>query len=126
MKSCRIDKFVWSIRLAKTRSLSSSAISKGKIRLNGLGIKPAKEVKLGDEISIVRHNATFTFRIIQLLDKRVGAKLVKDYIVDVTPPEEHEKMELYRLSQKVYRENGSGKPSKKDRRDLEDFINNWQ
>jgi ribosome-associated heat shock protein Hsp15 len=51
---------------------------------------------------------------------------VKDYIVDVTPPEEHEKMELYRLSQKVYRENGSGKPSKKDRRDLEDFINNWE
>ena len=96
MKSCRIDKFVWSVRLAKTRSLSAAAISKGKVRLNGVGIKPAKEIKLGDEISIVKHNAMFTFRVIQLLDKRIGAKLVKDYLVDVTPPEEHEKMELYR------------------------------
>lgn len=126
MKNCRIDKFVWSVRLAKTRSLSAAAISKGKIRLNGTGIKPAKEIKLGDEISIIRHNATFTFRVIQLLDKRIGAKLVKDYLIDITPPEEHEKMELYRMSQKVYRERGTGKPSKKDRRDLEDFINNWE
>ena len=126
MKNCRIDKFVWSVRLAKTRSLSATAISKGKVRLNGSGTKPAKEVKLGDEISIVRHNATFTFRVIQLLDKRIGAKLVKDFLVDITPPEEHEKMDLYRMSQRVYRENGSGKPTKKDRRDLEDFINNWE
>ena len=114
------------MRLAKTRSISATLISKGKVRLNGGGAKPSKEVKLGDEINIVKHNATFTFRIIQLLDRRVGAKLVKDYIIDVTPPEEHEKMELYRMSQRVYRENGSGKPSKKDRRDLEDFINNWE
>lgn len=126
MKSCRIDKFVWGVRLAKTRSLSASLIRKGKVRLNGSVSKPAKEVKLGDEISIVKHNTTFTFRVIQLLDRRVGAKLIKDYIVDVTPPEEHEKMELYRLSQSVYRENGTGKPSKKDRRDLEEFINNWE
>lgn len=126
MKSCRIDKYVWCVRLAKTRSIASKSISKGKVRLNNEGVKPSKEVKLGDEINIIKHNSTFTFRIIQLLDKRVGAKLVKDYIVEITPQEELEKFKLYQASQRVYRDYGSGKPSKKDRRDLDDFINNWE
>lgn len=114
------------MRLAKTRSLAANSISKGKVRLNGGLIKPSKEVKLGDEININKHNSTFTFRVIQLLDKRIGAKLVKDYLVEITPPEELEKYKLYQVSQRVYRDNGSGKPTKKDRRDLEDFINNWE
>ena len=126
MKNCRIDKFVWSVRLAKTRSIAANSVSKGRVRLNGGLVKPSKEVKLGDEININKHNSTFTFRIIQLLDKRVGAKLVKDYLVEITPPEELEKYKLYQESQRVYRDNGSGKPTKKDRRDLEDFINNWE
>ena len=126
MKNCRIDKFVWSVRLAKTRSIAANSVSKGRVRLNGGLVKPSKEVKLGDEININKHNSTFTFRIIQLLDKRVGAKLVKDYLVEIKPPEELEKYKLYQESQKVYRDNGSGKPTKKDRRDLEDFINNWE
>lgn len=126
MKNYRIDKYIWSVRLAKTRSLAANSISKGKVRLNGGLIKPSKEVKLGDEININKHNSTFTFRVIQLLDKRIGAKLVKDYLVEITPPEELEKFKLYQESQRVYRDNGSGKPTKKDRRDLEDFINNWE
>ena len=126
MKNYRIDKYIWSVRLAKTRSLAANSISKGKVRLNGGLIKPSKEVKLGDEININKHNSTFTFRVIQLLDKRIGAKLVKDYLVEITPPEELEKYKLYQESQRVYRDNGSGKPTKKDRRDLEDFINNWE
>lgn len=123
--SCRIDKFAWSVRLAKTRSISAEAISKGKIRLNGENVKPAKEVKLGDEVQIIKHTAVFSFRIIQLLNKRVGAKLVHEYIVDVTPEEEHEKLKVYQLSQKGYRQDGSGKPTKKDRRNLDDFMENW-
>ena len=126
MKSCRIDKFLWSVRLAKTRSQSATAISKGKVKLNGSGIKPSKEVKLGDEINIIKHNSIFTFRVTQLLDKRVGAKLVADYIIDITALEEIEKYKEYQVSQKVYRDHGTGKPTKKDRRDLDDFINNWE
>lgn len=123
--SCRLDKFAWSVRLAKTRSQAAEAISKGRIRLNSETTKPAKEVKLGDEVSLHRHTAVFTFKVLQLLEKRVGAKLVTEYVLDITPDEEREKLKVYQASQSVYRQHGSGKPSKKDRRDLNDFLENW-
>lgn len=123
--SCRLDKFAWSVRLAKTRSQAADAISKGRIKLNGDHVKPAKDVKLGDEVQIIKHTATFSFRVIQLLDKRVGAKLVPEYIIDVTSEDEIEKLKMYQLSQKSYRQHGTGKPSKKDRRDLDDFLETW-
>jgi ribosome-associated heat shock protein Hsp15 len=124
--SCRIDKFAHAVRLAKTRSQAALAISKGKIRLNNETVKPSREIKLGDEIQVVRHTATFTFRVIQLLDKRVGAKLVDQYIIDLTPEEEREKLLVYQQSQSTYRDNGTGKPTKKDRRNLGDFLNDWE
>ena len=120
--SYRFDKYVWSVRLAKTRSLASQEISKGRIRLNGETSKPAKDVKLGDEINISKHTAVFTYRVIQLLDRRVGAKLVPDYLIDITPEEEREKLRMYQLNQKSYRSDGTGKPSKRDRLDLDAFI----
>ncbi len=126
MKPCRMDKFVWSVRLAKTRSIASTLISKGKIRLNGSTTKPSKEVKLGDEINIVKHTSVFTYRVIQLLDRRIGAKLVADYLIDITPVEELEKFKVYQSNQRVYRDHGTGKPTKKDRRDLDEYLNNWE
>lgn len=123
--SCRLDKYVWCVRLAKTRSQSSDAIAGGKVRLNNEQIKPAKEVKLGDEIQIIRHTAKFTYRVIQLLNKRIGAKLVQDYIIDVTTDEEREKLKVFQASQNAYREHGTGKPTKRDRRNLDDFMDNW-
>lgn len=124
--ACRFDKYVWSVRLAKTRSQSTEAINKGKVKLNNANAKPAKEVKLGDEIQIIRHTATFSYRVIQLLDKRVGAKLVENYIIDITDPMEIEKLKVYQAAQSNYRQHGTGKPTKKDRRDLDDFIENWE
>ena len=123
--SCRVDKFAWSVRLAKTRSQSADAVSKGKIRLNNQHVKPARDVKLGDTIQVIRHTATFSFKVIQLLNRRVGAKLVPDYIIDITPDEEREKLKMYQAAQSVYREHGTGKPSKKDRRDLDSFMDEW-
>lgn len=123
--SCRLDKFVWSVRLAKTRSQAADAISKNKVKLNGESSKPSKEVKLGDEVQIIRHTAVFTFKVIQVLQKRVGAKLVADYIIDITDPLEVEKLKTYQLSQSIYRDNGTGKPTKKDRRNLDDFLETW-
>lgn len=122
---CRLDKFVWAVRLAKTRTTAGELISKGKIRLNQLPAKPAKEVKLGDEINIIRHSAVFTFKVIGLNERRVGAKLVENFITDITSDEEREKYEAYLVNQKVYRDLGTGKPSKKQRRDLDDFLESW-
>jgi ribosome-associated heat shock protein Hsp15 len=121
----RLDKFVWCVRLAKTRSKAADAISKSKVRLNGEPVKPAKELKVGDEIQLHKHTSVFTYKVLQLLDRRVGAKLVPDYILDLTPEEEIEKLKLFQLSQNAYRHHGTGKPSKKDRRDLDDFLENW-
>jgi len=118
----RFDKYLWSIRLAKTRALASEAISKGKVKLNQQQVKPAREPKEGDIIQIYKNTAVYSYEVLQLLDKRVGAKLVEEYVRDITPDEEKEKFKLYSISQSVYRENGSGKPTKKDRRDINDFF----
>ena len=117
----RIDKFLWCVRLSKTRSIATELVKKGKVRVNDLDIKPAREVKLNEVISVIRHNAKFEYRILAFPKSRVGPKLVLDYIADITKPEELSKYELYLESQKIYRSFGDGKPTKKDRRELDDF-----
>ncbi len=123
--SCRIDKYIWSVRLAKTRSKASELISKGKVTINGVKVKPSREVKIGEVIELHRHSATFEFRVVQLLQNRVGAKLVSEYIEDISRQEEIEKYKLFQASQKSFRAQGDSKPSKKQRRDLDDFLENW-
>ena len=118
----RLDKFVWSVRLTKTRSIATELIAKGKIRINGLDVKPSKDVKVSDVIHVLKNSAVFSYKIKALIDKRVGPKLVIDYLEDITPLEEIEKFKLYVDSQSVYRQNGTGKPTKKDRRSLDDFL----
>jgi ribosome-associated heat shock protein Hsp15 len=120
----RWDKYLWCVRLAKTRSIASDLISKGKIKVNGESIKPSREVKLNDLISVQRNTATFTFKAIGFTDKRVGAQLVSNFLVDLTPQEEIEKLKLYQSAQRNYRQT-DGKPTKKDRRELDDFLSNW-
>ena len=122
----RLDKFIWAIRIAKTRSLAHEAISKGKIKMNFKDIKPSYQPQENDIITIHRNNAVFSYKVIVLTDKRIGAKLVQEFIKNITPPEEIEKFKQYLLSQKLYRINGDGKPSKKDRRDLDDFKENYE
>ncbi len=118
----RLDKYVWCVRLAKTRSQASESITKGKIKLNDQTVKPSREPKVGDTLYFSKSTAVYSYKIIQLLDNRIGAKLVEEYITDITPDSEKEKFKLYTLTQSVYRENGSGKPTKKDRRDINDFY----
>lgn len=124
--SLRWDKYLWCVRLTKTRSQASEALSRGRVKINSLNTKPSKEPKLGDIIQVSHNSANFTYKVLQLLDKRVGAKLVNEYLLDMTPIEELEKLKAYQLSQQVYRLNGTGKPSKKDRRDLEDYQLDWE
>lgn len=123
--SSRIDKYAWCVRLSKTRSIATELVSKGKIRLNGEQVKPSKDVKAGDIISIQKNTATFSYKILQLLNNRIGAKLVAEYIEDITDPVEIEKYKQYQSAQSAYRELGTGKPSKKDRRDISDFLEGW-
>lgn len=121
----RIDKYVWCVRLAKTRSLATKLVAGNKVKLNGLECKPAKEVSIGDLISVQKNNATFSFRIVALIEKRLSAKLIGDYIVDETSAEEIEKYKTYQAAQRNYRGKDQGKPSKKDRRELDDFLEGW-
>jgi ribosome-associated heat shock protein Hsp15 len=123
--SYRIDKFIWSVRLCKTRSQATDLIAKGKVQLNGTSVKPSKEVKVGDEIVVNRNAAVFTYKILQLLSSRVGPKLVDQYLIDTTPEIEREKFRLYRDNQLAYQQFGDGKPNKKQRRDLDDFLESW-
>lgn len=120
--SLRVDKMVWFVRLTKTRSLATELIQKGKIKLNGATVKPSKEIKIGDTVSILKNNAIFSYKIKDLLDRRVGAKLVPDYLIDTTDPLELEKFKTYQAAQSVYREYGTGRPSRKDRDNLDSFF----
>lgn len=120
--SLRIDKYVWFVRLAKTRTLATELVQRNKIKLNNMPVKPSKEVKIGDTVSIIKNNATFSYKIKDLLDRRVGAKLVADYLIDITDPLELEKFKTYQEAQSVYREYGTGRPSRKDRDNLDSFF----
>ncbi|MCC5924008.1 MAG: RNA-binding S4 domain-containing protein [Crocinitomicaceae bacterium] len=120
--SVRIDKFLWCVRLAKTRSVATELVKKGKVKINGEAIKPAREVKEGDVIMLSKNVANFEYKIIQLLKNRVGAKLVPDYLLDITSTEELEKYKTYQTAQRAYKSFGTGKPTKKERRAIEDFL----
>ena len=118
----RIDKYVWAVRLTKTRSQASELISKGKIKINEIDVKPSRDIKTGDTINVHKNSAVFSYKVLELLEKRVGPKLVSIYIEDITPIEEVEKFKSYQEAQRVYRDMGTGRPSKKDRRMLDDFL----
>ncbi len=118
----RIDKYVWAVRLTKTRSQASELISKGKIKINEIDVKPSRDIKTGDTINVHKNSAVFSYKVLELLEKRVGPKLVSIYIEDITPIEEVEKYKTYQEAQRVYRDMGTGRPSKKDRRMLDDFL----
>ncbi len=119
----RVDKFIWAVRLFKTRSLATNQCKTNKILVNGEAVKPSRAVKIGEIVSVKKNGAVFSYKVLDLLEKRVGAKLVADYIVDVTSAEEIEKYKLFIASQQSYRNNGMGKPTTKERRHLEKFLN---
>lgn len=118
----RIDKYLWAVRLFKTRSLAANQVKNGKVLIDGSEVKAARTLKVGDKFSIKRNTALFTYEVVDLLEKRVSAKLVGDYLRDITPVEEIEKYKLYQAAQSEYRQNGLGKPTKKDKRSIRRFL----
>lgn len=115
----RIDKYLWCIRYYKTRSKATEACRKGHISLNEAKIKPAKEVFVGDELIIRKNQINYQLQVLDFPKSRVGAKLVSIYCKDNTPKEAFENTELLSLAKSYYRKKGAGRPTKKDRRDIE-------
>jgi len=120
----RLDRFLWASRFYKTRSLSTDACKRNWISVNDLTAKPSKEVRIGDIIKIKKSSHYRSIKIIVLLNKRVGASKVEDYIEDITSPEEIEKEREHNQNRKLFNLSTShkGRPSKKQRRDLEEFL----
>ena len=119
MSENRIDKYLWAIRAFKTRSDATEACKGGRVKVGGVNAKPAREVKAGELIQVRKGAVTFLYKVLQPLDHRVGAKLVPEFAQNLTPPEELEKLRAPVESFFLTRDRGAGRPTKKDRREME-------
>lgn len=117
-ESVRIDKYLWSVRVYATRSLATEECKKGKVTIGGIAVKPARVVKVGDTILVRKNPVIYSYRVKEILGKRVGAKLVADYLEDITPAEELLKLDVTQGGALYMRDRGAGRPTKKDRRDI--------
>ncbi|MDD3876836.1 MAG: RNA-binding S4 domain-containing protein [Bacteroidales bacterium] len=117
----RIDKFLWAVRIFKTRSLAVSACKGGKVKLNGNALKPSKEVSIGDVFTVQSGIITRILKIIDITQNRIGPKLVELYIQDLTPSEEYELQKIHSEFNKKMRPKGLGRPTKKERRKIDEW-----
>lgn len=122
MEEVRVDKWLWAVRVFKTRSIATDACKKGRISIAGVTVKPSRVIRVGEVITVHKPPIEYSFRVIQLLGSRVGAKRVAEFMENVTPREQYELLELQRVSGFVDRAKGLGRPTKKDRRDLDQFA----
>lgn len=118
----RIDKYLWATRYYKTRNQATEACKKGHIKINATKVKPSKEVYNGEKISVRKNQVNYELEVLDIPPSRVGAKLVDLYRKDTTPATAFENLELLRASKDYYRKKGEGRPTKKDRRDIEDYT----
>ncbi len=115
----RVDKFLWCVRVFKTRSIATDACKGGLVKLNNADTKPSKELKIGDSLTVTKGQMTLQLEVKTFPKSRVGAKLVEDHLINNTPEEEYEKMRRMRESAQFVRDRGAGRPTKKERRDLD-------
>lgn len=118
----RIDKWLWAVRVYKTRSLATEACKKGHVSLNDLPAKASREIRIGDVLKVRKTPITRSFKVLALTEKRMGAKLVPEFLKDITPAEELELLEVQKHMRWNTRDKGTGRPTKKDRRDLDGFF----
>ncbi|MGB5982038.1 MAG: S4 domain-containing protein [Nonlabens sp.] len=122
----RVDKYLWSIRYFKSRSKATAAVKKGRVKVNGDAVKPSREVYETDSIEVRKDQIDYIIEVLDLPPSRVGAKLVSLYMVDRTTKERLEVKKMIALNQDYYRRKGEGRPTKKDRRDLDDLFQNGE
>ena len=117
----RIDKWLWATRIFKTRTIALEACKKNRVTVNDVSAKPSRMIRIGDIISVRKPPITYSFKVLGLTSNRIGAKLVPEYLENITPPEQYEILNLQKISGFVDRAKGTGRPTKKDRRDLDEF-----
>jgi len=118
----RIDKWLWAARIFKTRSIAANACKNGRVTVGGTAVKPSRMVKVGDTVSVRKPPVTYSFKIIQTIEQRVGAKLIAGVYENVTPQSQYELLEMNRISGFIDRQRGTGRPTKKERRSLDTFV----
>ena len=117
-----MDKSLFAMRIYKTRSIAADACKKGRVKMNGAELKPSRSFHIGDIFTVRKGPITYTYKVLQLSANRLGAKLVADYMQDLTAPDQLELLELARLAAQSGRDRGTGRPTKKDRRDIITFV----
>lgn len=122
MDDIRLDKYLWAVRVFKTRSDAADAIRNNRVMVNDAYAKPSREVKIGDRISVRRQAVTYQYKVLDLVSSRQGAKNVPQYCLDITPQEELDKLNVPRETIFVFRDRGTGRPTKKERRELDSLM----
>jgi ribosome-associated heat shock protein Hsp15 len=122
MDEVRIDKWLWAVRIFKTRTIAAEACKKGRVLIGNVSVKPSRNVRAGEIIQVRKSPVTYSFRVLAPADKRMGAKMVPQFMENVTPPDQYELLELNKISGFVDRQRGTGRPTKKERRDLDQFA----
>ena len=117
----RIDKFLWSVRFYKTRTIAAEEIKKNRVSIGENVVKSSKEVKMGDVIKIKKNQIEYKIKVIDLPKSRIGAKLVALYVIDMTEKDQYDILKMRKSAQDYYRQKGLGRPTKKDRREMDDF-----
>ena len=120
----RLDKWLWAMRIFKTRSLAAEVCKRGRVTMNGVAQKPSRLIKEGDIIDVKRPPITFSYKVLQLAQNRLSAKQVPEYMQQVTRPDQLELLEVLKADKTAQRARGTGRPTKKERRDLDGFIDN--
>lgn len=121
-ETARIDKWLWAARIFKTRSIASDACKNGRVTIGGVNMKPSRSVKVGDVVSVKKPPITYSFKVLKTIEQRVGAKLLPEIYENVTDPKQYELLEMSRISGFVDRARGTGRPTKKERRALDAFV----
>lgn len=122
MEEVRIDKWLWATRVFKTRTIAADACKKGRVMINNVTVKPSRMIKVGEVIQVRKPPVTFSFKVLALSENRMGAKLVPNFLENVTTPDQYEILEMNKISGFVNRAKGLGRPTKKERRELEQFT----
>jgi ribosome-associated heat shock protein Hsp15 len=121
-ENTRVDKWLWAVRVFKTRSQATEACKKGHVSIGGLPVKPSREIHPGEVVKVRILQIIRSYKVLALAEKRMSAKLATGFVQDVTPPEELEILEMQKNMRWITRDRGTGRPTKKDRRDLEDLF----
>ena len=118
----RIDKWLWAVRLYKTRSLATEACKKGKVLIQNVAVKPSRTVKVGEIVQVRQNPVIYSFKVIALAQNRMNAKLIRGFMENVTTPDQLELIELAKIAAQSGRARGTGRPTKKERRELDEYV----